>query len=136
MYSHFLLKIPLQPLLLVEICVILQFKMRKMKKILVSICTVMLLTGCANEFNKVYKSQDYNFKYEYAKECFANGKYVKAITLLEELVTIQKGTCLPWQNIAMVTSRLLRWDLRSIIRPTRRAIMPRWLLSMPVRACL
>jgi outer membrane protein assembly factor BamD len=88
----FFAKKALQPLLLVEICVILQFKMHKMKKILISICTVMLLTGCANEFNKVYKSQDYNYKYEYAKECFANGKYVKAITLLEELVTIQKGT--------------------------------------------
>lgn len=52
----------------------------------------MLFSGCAHEFNQVYKSQDYNYKYEYAKECFANGKYTQAIALLEELVTIQKGT--------------------------------------------
>lgn len=52
----------------------------------------MLLTSCAHEFNQVYKSTDYNYKYEYAKECFARGKYSNAITLLQELVTIQKGT--------------------------------------------
>lgn len=52
----------------------------------------MLFSGCAHEFNQVYKSTDYSYKYEYAKECFANGKYTQAITLLEELVTIQKGT--------------------------------------------
>ena len=62
--------------------------MRNMKKLLIGVCAALVLTGCANEFNRVYKTQDYNYKYEYAKECFANGKYVKAITLLEELVTV------------------------------------------------
>ena len=60
--------------------------------IIISIFAVVLFSGCAHEFNQVYKSQDYNYKYEYAKECFAYGKYTQAITLLEELVTIQKGT--------------------------------------------
>ncbi len=54
--------------------------------------TVLLFSGCAHEFNQVYKSQDYNYKYEYAKECFARGKYSQAITLLEEIVTVLKGT--------------------------------------------
>lgn len=62
------------------------------KNILISIFAVIILSGCAHEFNQVYKSQDYKYKYEYAKECFANGKYAQASTLLEELVTIQKGT--------------------------------------------
>lgn len=53
---------------------------------------LMLFASCAHEFNTVYKSTDYDFKYEYAKECFARGKYVKAVTLLSELVTIMKGT--------------------------------------------
>ena len=66
--------------------------MRNMKKLLIGVCAALVLTSCANEFNRVYKTQDYNYKYEYAKECFANGKYVKAITLLEELVTMTKGT--------------------------------------------
>lgn len=62
------------------------------KNILISIFAAIILSGCAHEFNQVYKSQDYKYKYEYAKECFANGKYAQASTLLEELVTIQKGT--------------------------------------------
>ena len=52
----------------------------------------MLLTGCANEFNQVYKTSDYSYKYEYAKECFAKGKNSRATTLLQDLVTLQKGT--------------------------------------------
>jgi len=60
--------------------------------ILIAISSALLLTGCAHEFNQVYKTDNYDFKYEYAKECFANGKYVRAITLLTDLVTIQKGT--------------------------------------------
>ena len=81
------------------------------KKVLIPIFAVILLSGCAHEFNQVYKSQDYAYKYEYAKECFARGKYAQAITLLQELVTIQKGrrvpttprkayTCSPWRSIA------------------------------------
>ena len=52
----------------------------------------LLLSSCAHEFNQVYKSDNVQYKYEYAKECFAKGKYVRAITLLQELVTLQKGT--------------------------------------------
>lgn len=51
-----------------------------------------LLTGCANEFNQVYKSTDSEYRYEYAKEAFATGKYVRATTLLNELVSFNKGT--------------------------------------------
>lgn len=67
--------------------------MKQMKKqIFVMLCTVLLFGSCAQEFNHVYKTGDYNYKYEYAKECFARGKYNNAITLLTDLVTIQKGT--------------------------------------------
>lgn len=51
-----------------------------------------MFSSCAHEFNKVYKTDNYHYKYEYAKECFAAGKYVRAVTLLQELVTLQKGT--------------------------------------------
>ena len=64
-----------------------------MKKIIVVMAGAMLLfTSCVNQFNQIYKSTDNDLKYEYAKECYARGKYVKATTLLRELVTIQKGT--------------------------------------------
>lgn len=55
-------------------------------------CAAMLMCGCASEFNSVYKSADTDYKYEYAKECFARNKFQQAITLLEELVTIKKGS--------------------------------------------
>ena len=56
------------------------------------IVSAMLLTGCANEFNQVSKTSDYSYMYEYAKECFMKGKYTRAVTLLQDLVTLQKGT--------------------------------------------
>lgn len=62
------------------------------KNAIASVCVALLLSSCASEFNHVYKSTDYDYKYEYAKESFARGKYGQAISLLQELVTIQKGT--------------------------------------------
>lgn len=58
----------------------------------VIIVSALLLTSCANEFNQVYKTSDYTYKYEYAKECFMKGKYTRTVTLLQDLVTLQKGT--------------------------------------------
>lgn len=64
-----------------------------MKKTILSLFAIILLcSSCAHEFNQVYKSTDNQYRYEYAKECFANGKYTRAATLLEELVSYQKGT--------------------------------------------
>lgn len=86
------------------------------KKFLIPIFAVILLSGCAHEFNQVYKSQNYAYKYEYAKECFARGKYSQAITLLQELVTIQRVQttpkkvfiCSPWRSITTWITRGLR----------------------------
>ena len=64
-----------------------------MKKcILICSCAVLLMTSCAGEFNKVYKSTDNDYKYEYAKEAFAKGKFQQAATLLEDIITLKKGT--------------------------------------------
>ena len=64
-----------------------------MKKCVIIICScAIMLTSCAGEFNKVYKSADSDYKYEYAKEAFAFGKFQQASTLLEELITIKKGS--------------------------------------------
>lgn len=62
------------------------------KNILITFILSLLLTSCAQEYNQVYKSADHTYKYEYAKECFAKGKYSFAVPLLQDLVTIQKGT--------------------------------------------
>lgn len=70
----------------------------------------LMFSSCASEFNQVYKSTDYDYKYEYAKESFAKGKFSRAISLLQELVTIQKGTdngeeCLYMLAMAQYCSR-------------------------------
>ena len=62
------------------------------KRILIGICAVLLLTSCAHEYNQVYKTTNNDYKYEFAKECFARGKYGFAVPLLQDLVTIEKGT--------------------------------------------
>lgn len=51
----------------------------------------LLLSGCAGEFTKVFKSSDSDYQYEYAKQCYAEGKFVRAVTLLEGLVAVMKG---------------------------------------------
>ncbi|MCH5307089.1 MAG: outer membrane protein assembly factor BamD [Prevotella sp.] len=61
------------------------------KTIIIIFLTALLFTGCANEFNRLYKSRDVSYKYEAAKQYFALGKYQQAVTLLEDVVTSQKG---------------------------------------------
>jgi len=63
--------------------------MKKVLLILAAAC--LLLTGCAGEFNKVYKSTDMSYRYEYAKQSFAEGRYTRAAALLMELITQKKG---------------------------------------------
>lgn len=53
--------------------------------------TGTFFTSCG-EYNKVLKSSDYEYKYEAAKSYFGKGQYVKSATILEELITILKGT--------------------------------------------
>ena len=62
----------------------------------------LMFSGCATEFNRVYKSADANYKYEYAKECFARGKYQQAATLLSDVVTIQKGRSTAQESLYML----------------------------------
>ena len=52
---------------------------------------VLLATSCG-EYNKVLKSNDYNYKYEYAKKAFEQKKYAQVTTILTDLVTVFKGT--------------------------------------------
>lgn len=67
-----------------------------------SLCLVILLTGCASEFNNVYKAADNSYKYEQAKQCFAMGKFDQAATLLSELVTVLKGKTTAQESLYML----------------------------------
>ena len=61
------------------------------KNSIIALCMAALFSGCATEFSNVDKSADNTYKYEYAKQCFAQGKFDNAVSLLSQLVTMQKG---------------------------------------------
>jgi len=66
-----------------------------MSKYLVYIILVFAVfigsTGCS-EYQKIFKSTDYNFKYKKALEYYALEDYFHAQSLLDELMTILKGS--------------------------------------------
>lgn len=63
-----------------------------MKKVVFFWMMMMILLSSCGEYNKILKSTDYELKYSYAKKYFNAKQYSKSVTLLEELVTIFKGT--------------------------------------------
>ena len=61
------------------------------KYMMLGLLSAGLLSSCG-EYNKVLKSTDYEYKYEAAKSYFAKGQNSRAATILEELISILKGT--------------------------------------------
>ncbi|MBN2661967.1 MAG: outer membrane protein assembly factor BamD [Tannerellaceae bacterium] len=62
-----------------------------MKKVVFIMMIAVLFSSCG-EYNKILKSTDYELKYSYAKKYFNKKEFSKSATLLDELVTIFKGT--------------------------------------------
>lgn len=52
---------------------------------------LVTLSGCG-EYQRVLKSSDPNYKFEYAKRAYNEKKYVQSATLLEEVLGVLKGT--------------------------------------------
>ncbi len=61
------------------------------KNTIISLCLAALFSSCGSALQSVRKSTDKTYQYEFAKQCFAQGKFDDAVTLLSELVTVQKG---------------------------------------------
>lgn len=72
------------------------------KNSIITLLVGLLLSSCAHDFNNVYKSDDKSYKYEYAKQCFASGRFAQAATLLQELVTAQKGRVNAQESLYML----------------------------------
>ena len=84
------------------------------KYIFISAFLCLILTGCAGEFNKVFKSDDMDYRYEYAKQSFAEGKYSRAASLLLDLITQKKGTDDAQESLYMLgMSEYLSHDFES-----------------------
>ncbi len=58
--------------------------------IIFSILTI-LLCSCG-EYQKVLKSEDFNYKFEYAKRAFDEGRYEQSAILFKDCSTVFKGT--------------------------------------------
>lgn len=67
-------------------------KMKKFLKITTLFSLMMLLFSSCGEYNKVLKSKDLQYKFDYAKKAYEQRKYVQAITLLQELQMHLRGT--------------------------------------------
>ncbi|MEO6682500.1 MAG: outer membrane protein assembly factor BamD [Ginsengibacter sp.] len=63
-----------------------------MKLALVLLIPIFLLTSCKNEYSKVLKSTDYEYKLKKADEYFAKNKFRYAEELYMELFPVFKGT--------------------------------------------
>jgi len=61
----------------------------------------LLVTSC-NSYNEILKSNDYDYKYEAAKEYFTCGQYVRSSQLLEELILLLKGSDKAQESLFML----------------------------------
>lgn len=84
------------------------------KRIVIPAVFALLFSSCAGEFNKVFKTDDQNYRYEYAKQSFAEGKYQRAVALLEGLITMKKGTDEAQESLYMLAmSQYMSQDYES-----------------------
>ncbi len=63
-----------------------------LRKLIYLLFLLPLVLSSCGEYQKVQKSTDYNYKFEYAKRAFEAKKYVQASTLLQECVSVFKGS--------------------------------------------
>lgn len=62
-----------------------------MRNYLILILATILLSSCG-EYQRVLKSDDYNYKFEYAKRAYEEKKYVQAATILQDCINVFKGS--------------------------------------------
>lgn len=63
------------------------------KTAIISLCFLSLLfVGSCTDYNQVVKTQDYEYKYEAAKQYYAEGQYNRAALLIQDVLSVLKGT--------------------------------------------
>lgn len=60
--------------------------------ILFAVAVIAMLFSSCGEYQRVLKSNDYNYKFEFAKKAFENKQYVQAATLFKDCSTVFKGS--------------------------------------------
>lgn len=62
------------------------------KVIILIFCLVFVIFTSCGDYNLVVKSTDYEYKYEAAKQFYAEGQYNRAATLMQDVIMALKGT--------------------------------------------
>lgn len=63
------------------------------KTAIISLCFLSLFfVGSCTDYNQVVKTQDYEYKYEAAKQYYAEGQYNRAALLIQDVLSVLKGT--------------------------------------------
>lgn len=62
------------------------------RAISILIAPLLLLTASCVDYNNIVKTQDYLYKYEAAKQYYAQGQYNRAAQLLQDVLSVLKGT--------------------------------------------
>ena len=61
------------------------------KYIIITLLALLTLTSCG-EYQRAQKSTDANYKLDFAKRAFEKKRYVQAATILQDVITVFKGT--------------------------------------------
>lgn len=59
--------------------------------LLTAVAFSLAITGCG-EYQRVQKSNDYDYKFDYAKRAFEQKKYAQTTSILRDIVTVFKGS--------------------------------------------
>lgn len=74
-----------------------------MKKYFGYLLFLSLALNSCSSYNQVLKTQDYDYKYEAAKQYYAAGKYTNAYQLLEEVIVPFKGSDRAEESLYMLS---------------------------------
>ena len=81
------------------------------RNIIIILLTALVMSSCGN-FTNLYKhklkEKDYDYMYEAAKEYYVAGLYTQAITLLNDVITILKGSDRGEESVYMLAMSYLK----------------------------
>ncbi|MFN7691023.1 MAG: outer membrane protein assembly factor BamD, partial [Bacteroidota bacterium] len=66
--------------------------LKKNQIVVLLIAVGTLLFSCKGSYQRLLKSSNYELKYQRAIEYYEKKDYVRALPLMEELVTVMRGT--------------------------------------------
>jgi len=81
------------------------------RNIIIILLTALVMSSCSgftNLYKHKVKDNDYDYMYEAAKEYYAAGKYSQSITLLNDLITILKGSDRGEESVFMLAMSYMK----------------------------